>query len=78
MSEISNDVNRSISKLINKGNGTYYTHKITIYISIAVMILALIGYLVDANVSKDVTIKRKGKEVDALAVEPLQDLEQKD
>ena len=44
LSEISNDVNRSISKLINKGNGTYYTHKITIYISIAVMILALIGF----------------------------------
>lgn len=44
LSEISNDVNRSISRLINKGNGTYYTHKITIYISIAVMILALIGF----------------------------------
>ena len=44
LSEISNDVNRAISKLINKGNGTYYTHKITIYISIAVMILALIGF----------------------------------
>lgn len=44
LSEISNDVNRSISRLINKGNGTYYTHKITIYISIAVMFLALIGF----------------------------------
>ena len=44
LSEISNDVNRSISRLINKGNGTYYTHKITIYISIAVMILVLIGF----------------------------------
>ena len=44
LSEISNDVNRAISKLINKGNGTYYTHKITIYISIAVMFMALIGF----------------------------------
>ena len=61
LSEISNDVNRSISKLINKGNGTYYTHKITIYISIAVMILALIGFVAMAVYVIHYTKRRVGE-----------------
>ena len=61
LSEISNDVNRSISRLINKGNGTYYTHKITIYISIAVMILALIGFVAMAVYVIHYTKRRVGE-----------------
>ena len=61
LSEISNDVNRSISRLINKGNGTYYTHKITIYISIAVMILALIGFAAMAVYVIHYTKRRVGE-----------------
>lgn len=45
LSDICVDTNKSLSRLINKGNSTYYSHKITIYISIAIMIVVLLGFV---------------------------------
>lgn len=43
-----------------------------------ILVLALIGYLVDTNVSKDVVIKNKNKDLEVPEIEPQQDAEQKD
>lgn len=43
-----------------------------------ILVLALIGYLVDTNVSKDVVIKKKNKDLEVPEIEPQQEPEQKD